>query len=165
MNAEEILESLDAVSMSIRDLINEINQSSNSTSDELAEIVNYAHSLKANASDLLEEAQLSLVKKVNYTAQPIKVRGATVEIKQGAPRKSWDHRALADEVSRRIVDKSIDLDTGEITKSPEDMMHELLKYAAVSYWRVSELNNLNIDANDYCEVGESKKSVIVRREQ
>lgn len=166
MNTQEMLEALDELSRSIASITNSIDSLPESTSSvELAEIVNYAHSLKANSSDLLEMCQSELTSKIRYTKEPIRVSGATVEIKQGSPRKTWDHSGLTNAVSRRIMESSIDLDTGEVTRTAEDMMKELLKYAAVSYWRVSELKNLNIDADDYCEVGEAKKSVIVRRDK
>ena len=44
------------------------------------------------------------------------------------------------------------------------MMEEILKYGAVSYWRVGALKKLDIDADEYCEVGPSKTNMIIRRD-
>lgn len=89
--------------------------------------------------------------------------GALLEVKGGAPRKSWDHDRLAQEVARRIVDSAFDMDTGELRMSFHDMVTAMLRYAAPSYWRVTQLAELGIDPDQYCEKGEYKKSVVVRK--
>ena len=165
MQSQELADKLDELSTTISQLLNNLHSVGSNNSSEFAEVVNHAHALSQNASDLYKEISEQFIKSTRYTSEPIKVNGATVEIKQGSPRKAWKHDELLDVVSHRIYQKSVDLDTGEITKSPTDMMADLLKYAAVGYWRVSALADLNVDANDYCEVGESKKSVIIRRDK
>jgi len=89
--------------------------------------------------------------------------GMVAEKMTGAPRKAWQHQRLGQEVARRIVDSSVDMDTGEILKSTEEMITELLKYAAPSYWRVKTLKELGIDANKYAETGEAKQSIKITR--
>ena len=42
---------------------------------------------------------------------------------------------------------------------------KLLDYLQPSYWRIKELSKLGINADQYCEVGELKTSIIVRKEQ
>ena len=69
------------------------------------------------------------------------------------------------EVSRRIVDKSVDMETGEITMSSQEMIQQAMEYMGVSYWKVGNLKDLHIDADDYCEVGEPKKSLVIRRDK
>jgi len=162
MNTEEFAESLEAVITQLTDLLNNIDLIE-STDEELAETADRVHFAKTTATDLYDFYQDKVVNQIGYTAKPITTSGSTIEIKQGAPRKSWDHDALTELVARRIYESSIDLDTGEFNKSPQDMMRELMKYGAVSYWRVSALKDLNIDADEYCEVGESKKKLVVRR--
>jgi len=89
--------------------------------------------------------------------------GTKIEKKSGADRKKWDHEGLAKNVASRINDMAVDLDTGEVIMSPQDMMIKMLDYAAVSYWRVKELSKIGVSADPFCEVSESKTSVIVRR--
>ena len=102
---------------------------------------------------------------IGNTANPVSVDGATIEIKSGSPRKTWDHQGLINDVSKRIVDSSIDLDTGEVTKTPVQMIREALEFAGISYWKVTKLKELHLDADEYCEVGESKKSLVIRRDR
>jgi len=89
--------------------------------------------------------------------------GATLEVKGGAPRKSWNHAALTEEVARRIVDSAFDIDTGEIRMSFRELAKEILRYAAPSYWRVGQLEEIGINPDLYCEKGEYRKSVVIRR--
>ena len=57
------------------------------------------------------------------------------------------------------------IDVEEVKKNPKEMMADMLKYGAVSYWRVGALKDLNIDPDEYCEVSPPKTSLIVRRQQ
>jgi hypothetical protein len=43
------------------------------------------------------------------------------------------------------------------------MMIKMLDYCAPSYWRVKELAKIGINADKFCDVSESKESIIVRR--
>ena len=123
------------------------------------------HGVKKYASYLFDECQYVVTNRVGFLASPVVVSGATVEIKTGASRKAWDHSGLMRDVSRRIVDKSVDLNTGELTKSPLEMIQDVINYMGVSYWKVSKLKELSIDADEYCEVSEGKKSIVVRRSE
>jgi len=123
------------------------------------------HLVKAEVARLFAVMQDQAVEAVGYTAAPISVEGASIEIKSGSSRKAWDHASLAKDVAQRIYESAIDIDTGEIKKNPKQMMEEMLKYGAVSYWRVTALKDLNIDPDEYCEVSPPKSSVIVRRQK
>ena len=89
--------------------------------------------------------------------------GATIEKKTGADRKKWEHSKLASAVAERLSDMSVDMDTGEIMKSPQEIALDMLTYCAPSYWRVKELNKIGINPDNYCEVGDLKTSIIVRK--
>jgi hypothetical protein len=89
--------------------------------------------------------------------------GTLIEKKWSKPRKAWRHQELASVVAHRIRNLSVDPDTGEVLLSPEEQIAELIRYAAPSYWRVKELKTLGIDADGYCEVGESTPSIVVRQ--
>ena len=88
---------------------------------------------------------------------------AQVERKVGSSRKGWNHKDLAGVVMDRIQQSSIDMDTGEVVKSPKEMAMQMLDYLAPSYWRVGKLNEIGLNADLYCEPSEPKTSVIVRR--
>ena len=88
--------------------------------------------------------------------------GFHFEKKPGTTRKAWDHASLSTVVAQRLSSMSIDLDTGEILKTPEEMIKDAFNFAGVSYWRVKELQKIGVNADSYCEVVDGKPSIIVR---
>lgn len=112
-------------------------------------------------ASLQEEAKTILLDS-DWDRSPFHAQQFNMETKTGAPRKKWDHDKLAELVAQRISDTAIDMDTGEITKTPRQMIKELLQYGAVSYWRVQALRDLGIDADEYCDVGEPNTNLIYR---
>lgn len=87
---------------------------------------------------------------------------AKIEKRLSTPRKTWEHKGLGQEVAARLVQLSVDMETGEVLKDPTTLMIEMLDYAAPSYWRVKALEKIGIDPDDYCEVGEPKPSISIR---
>jgi hypothetical protein len=88
--------------------------------------------------------------------------GITIEKKTAADRKKWRHPELANRVAERLSEMSVDMDTGEIVMSAQDMVVKLLDYAAVSYWRVGKLGEIGVNPDSYCEQGDFKTSIIIR---
>ena len=120
----------------------------------LNEAKKYVTSLQKEATELLLKS--------DWDKTPYQNQRFSVETKTGQPRKKWDHQGLASQVAKRIHDRSIDIDTGEITKSPQEQIQELLEYASPSYWRVTALKEIGIDPDDYCEVQEPITNLIYR---
>jgi hypothetical protein len=89
--------------------------------------------------------------------------GTEIERKQSADRKAWDHKGLANEVAAKISQMSVDMDTGEITLTPEEMMIKMLDYAAPSYWRVGELGKIGVNPSKYCETSEGRTSIVIKK--
>jgi hypothetical protein len=89
--------------------------------------------------------------------------GTEIERKQSADRKAWDHKGLADEVATRISQMAVDMDTGEITLTPQEMMIKMLDYAAPSYWRVGELGKIGVNPSKYCETSEGRTSIVIKK--
>jgi hypothetical protein len=88
---------------------------------------------------------------------------AVIEKKSSYERKAWQHKEIARAVISRLGQMSVDMDTGEVVKSPEDIAMELMTYCAPSYWRIKELNGIGINPDMYCETGQLKTSIIVRK--
>lgn len=135
------------------------------TPEELLQFATDVHELKSAVGFLFADVQDAVVERLDYLADPVPVAGATVEIKGAAPRKKWDHDALINDVSKRIMQASVDLDTGEVTMTTRQMIEAALKCAGVSYWKSGELKKLGLEIDEYCEVGDSKKSLVIRREK
>ncbi len=89
--------------------------------------------------------------------------GQVIEKKSATDRKGWQHQRIAEEVLRRLNDLSVDMDTGEVVMSSQEIAVKLLDYVQPSYWRVKELSKLGINADQYCEVGEVKTSIMIRK--
>ena len=120
----------------------------------LNEAKKYITSLQKEASTLLLDSE--------WDQSPFQSQHFSMETKTGQPRKKWDHKGLASVVAKRIHDSSIDMDTGELLKSAEEQIGELLEYASPSYWRVTALRELGIEPDDYCEVQEPITNLIYR---
>lgn len=89
--------------------------------------------------------------------------GTTVEKKWDTNRKGWQHKDLAQAVSDRITTMAIDMDTGEVLLTPAQMIAKLLDFVQPSYWRLTPLRDVGINADDYCTVGDTKPVISVRR--
>lgn len=89
--------------------------------------------------------------------------GAQIEKKSAYDRKGWQHKELANAVVDKLFQMSVDIDTGEVIKEPRDIAMELMNYCAPSYWRIKELNSIGINPDMYCETGQLKTSIIVRK--
>ena len=134
---------------------------SNGTTEQVADALYGLDQAKREIGELLERAKDRLIADMGES-QEMKLQGRTFEKKVGAPRKSWDHKTLADVVSTRISDMSIDMETGEVLKTPKEMVEQMIEFCGISYWRVKELSKIGINADNYCEVGEPKTNIIIR---
>lgn len=163
MNTEEFRSAVDQAIASCTEMLNNVDEITEDSDQQMLEIANDIHQLKTVVSDLMSFYQDKVVAKIKYLKEPASVNGATIEIRKGSSRKAWDHESIGQTVAQRIYQSSIDIDTGEVLKSPIDMMLEMMKYGAVSYWRATNLKDLNIDPDEYCEVSEGKKNLVIRR--
>lgn len=89
--------------------------------------------------------------------------GTRIEKKIASDRRAWKHQNIAAEIARRLTASNVDMETGEIKLSTEELMAEMLRYLQPSYWRVKELSTIGINADNFCDVLEPKTSIIVRK--
>jgi hypothetical protein len=95
----------------------------------------------------------------------VKIEGkGLIEKKSSYERRAWQHKDLASAVASKLSRMAVDMDTGEVIKTPEEVAIQILDYVQPSYWRVKELSNIGINADNYCETGNLKTSIIVRKE-
>jgi hypothetical protein len=122
------------------------------------------HSIKSDIGNIFTQYSNLIANKLE-TDEATASNGQKIEKKSAFDRKGWKHEDLASEVLRRLNDLSVDMDTGEVVMSANEVAMKLLDYVQPSYWRIKELSKLGINADQYCEVGELKTSIIVRKEQ
>ena len=120
------------------------------------------HAIKADIGIVFTDYQNSITD-IIPSAEVRASNGQVIEKKMGNDRKQWQHERLADEVLRRLNEMSVDMDTGEVLMSSQEIAMKLLDYVAPSYWRVKELSKIGINADQYCDVGELKTSIIIRK--
>jgi hypothetical protein len=89
--------------------------------------------------------------------------GGEVERNYSTKRTKWQHKDLASVVAQKLHKMSIDMDTGEVKVDPEGMAKAMLNYVQPSYWKVTQLEKIGINPDNYCESGDSRMSVIVRQ--
>ena len=129
--------------------------------EAISNIVTALDHIKRESSELLEAAKDKMAELMGENPEYAH-SDFFFEKKMGSTRKAWDHKALSAVVAKRLVDSSIDLDTGEILRDPTQMIQDAFEFAGVSYWRVKELQKLGINADSFCEVSEGKPSIIIR---
>lgn len=128
----------------------------------LADVVAVMSSVAASVKDEYKQLCDMLVALMGDLPEVESSSGFVIEKKVGTPRKTWQHAGLGAEVARRLMQTNIDMDTGEVLRTPEELMLAMLEYAAPSYWRVKPLAAIGIVADEWCEQGEPTTNVVVR---
>lgn len=161
--ADDVLAHLVKELMSAEDKLTEFLES-NPPLEDVGDSLVKLHEIKAQVSDMYNFYSgkvMSIFQ--NAKVEDMSVSGATIEVRGASDRKKWNHETLANEVSRKIMQSSIDLDTGEVLLSPQEIAVKMLDFVQPSYWRVKELAKFGINADNYCEVGDYKTNIIVRK--
>lgn len=137
--------------------------SSNPDATEACSALVAAHTAKAELAVAYDSLSGAVSHIMDQQGEVLLDDGSKVEKKWGSDRKGWQHKELAGVVANRIIQSSIDIDTGEIIYTQEEIIGKLLDFLQPSYWRVKELQKLGINADMYCEVGDIKSSIIIRK--
>lgn len=144
-------------------LIASLEKSELSDNADIAEFVSALHLVKSDISVVYDSACSVLIRAMKSLPEMVLTDGTKIEKRAASDRKKWQHETLAQNVASRINDMAVDMETGEVVLTPQDMMVKMLDYCAPSYWRVKELAKIGINADKFCDVAESKESIIVRR--
>ena len=163
LNIRETIEEIGSLSRHLERLIIYASEDEIEDVVEAIEQLRAIQGIKATLRDSYADYEQIVAHSMEGVYQVKMPDGQIAERMEAAPRKKWDHKAIGAEVARRIVDQSIDLETGEITLSRTEIAERMLQFAAPSYWRIKELKKLAIDADKYCEAGDPKISVVVRK--
>lgn len=131
--------------------------------EEALEHLVMLNKVKKDIADIYDSYATKMVERMqSEKATDVKLdSGIELKCKSGAPRKSWDNENLLKVVYDRIQSSSVDMDTGEMMLSQEEIILKLLDYIQPSYWRVGALNEIGINADQYCEVGETKTNIAI----
>lgn len=162
-NISDVLASLNKAIMDADDALNAFISSEPSPDDAASALVEL-HSIKSGIGDIYSMFSQRVIDVLQRAkVDELHVKDAQIEVRSAADRKQWEHDRLIGEVARRLIQSSVDMDTGEVTMSNEELIARVLDFVQPSYWRVKELAKIGISADQYCEVGESKTNIIVRK--
>ena len=138
---------------------------SSPSSEDACSLLVEIHACKADLSVIYDSLSAVVSEIMANETEVMLEGGAKIEKRYSSKRTGWQHKDLASEVARKITNMAVDMDTGEIVMSQEDMIANVLDYVQPSYWRIKELQNIGINPDHFCEVGETKTSIIVRKGQ
>ena len=97
-------------------------------------------------------------------ADRIEWDGYYAERKGGMVRKHWNHGLLAAKVLQQTC---TDPETGEIDvaneEAAQDVVSELLRAAAISYWRTTILRSMGVNYDDAVETERGRRTVHVTK--
>jgi hypothetical protein len=130
---------------------------------EVCDFLVQIHRLKDELSLVYASASHIASESLGDQSELLLSDGSRIEKKMSSDRKAWRHKEIASVVAKRLSSLSIDMDTGERVMSMEEVAERVLDYVQPSYWRIKQLSELGINADDYCDVGETKTSIIVRK--
>lgn len=131
--------------------------------EDACELLVRLSNLKTQLALIYDDQAKFLVEKMNDKEAVTLSTGEMVEKKWSKDRKGWQHKDLASIVASRIENLAVDMDTGERVLTTTEMITKLLDFVQPSYWRVTALNEIGVNADDYCEAGESKPSISIRK--
>lgn len=89
--------------------------------------------------------------------------GGAVQINTSVPRKTWDKDVLIGVVIEKVIEESIDPETGAIDRPISQMLRRVLDFVSFSNFKVTELKQVGVNPDNYCETGTVKSSAQYRR--
>jgi hypothetical protein len=148
--------------MKLSDLIGALRRDDVSI-EELGDIVSQFNEFKQSIALLYNEMLSVMGQRMGDADMVVLASGATIERKFAKDRKGWQHKDLAAAVADRIDQMSIDMNTGERLLSAREVAEKMLDFVQPSYWRVGALDKIGISADEFCESGETKESIVLRK--
>ena len=160
-----VLDKIREIQSAIVALDNEIQAYVNASPDvhEACTILSEINFLKRDLSMVYDMYANAVIEIMGDSESMMLANGAEIEKKSAYDRKGWKHKEIGSVVASKLTEMAIDMDTGEILKTPQEIALQILDYCAPSYWRIKELNKIGVNADNYCEVGDLRTSIIVRK--
>lgn len=143
--------------------VSQLRQINTASVDDWCQMILEISNFKTQLSFMFEAVTTQALQLMDETEIVTLPSGDTIEKKWSKDRKGWKHKELAEIVAERIETSAVDMDTGEIVLSVHEMIKKMLDYVQPSYWRVTALSDIGINADDYCQAGDSKPSISVKK--
>lgn len=131
--------------------------------EDISETYFQVNSFKGQLAIIVKQMENLLIERMtDVEAMPVS-NGDMLVKEWSKNRKAWQHKDLAKAVAQRIQTLAIDMDTGERTMTVGDMIEALLDYVQPSYWRVGALQKIGLNADSFCEAGDSEPKIKIER--
>jgi hypothetical protein len=130
---------------------------------DISETYFHISSIKSQLSVVVKQVENVLIARMQ-DVDAVSVSTGDMIVKEWSKnRKGWQHKELARAVADRIQNLAIDMDTGERTMTTSEMIEALLDYVQPSYWRVTALSSIGLNADAYCQAGDSEPKIRIEK--
>lgn len=131
--------------------------------EDVSETYFQLNSFKGQIALLVKQMESFLISRMSEV-EAVSVSSGDMLVKEWSKsRKAWQHKDLAKAVAQRIQSLAFDMDTGEKTMDTGEMIEALLDYVQPSYWRVGALQKIGLNADNFCESGDSEPKIKIER--
>jgi len=166
---EKIVEQLDAIDGAVQELqkpVIEVMEAERHDFDlkEVSSWLERAQIAKKALAEI-EAAMLEAVERERYKEEFVVLpSGSVLELgyKAGGGRK-WNHDRIKSVLIEAVIDEHMDDDSGTLEAPVSQLISEVLDTAGISYWKTTELDRFDIDADDYSTKKPRKFSAKVHR--
>lgn len=161
--ALDFLSRFEAQLLDLDSAITALVKSEDTTVTDLSATYASLDSFKSSLSIVIKQLEQTLLNKMEEV-DSVSLDSGTVILKEWSKnRKAWQHKDLAQAVSERIQLMAVDMDTGERTMTTGQMIEAMLDYVQPSYWRVTALSNIGLNADSFCEAGDAQAKIRIER--
>lgn len=157
-----IVEQVELVNSMLLEIYKTVEETPLDSMDDLALALVAIDGMRTECTVVRDFAEQRLVDSMDELPE-MEVSGAVLVKRRSDSRKAWSHKELVADVATRLVQSSVDFETGEMTKSTEELISQVLEFAGVSYWKVKALSSIGLSADDYCEVTEGPMKIRIQR--
>lgn len=157
-----IVEQVNAVKGMLIEIYKAVEETPLESMDDLALALIAIDEMRTECTVVRDFAEQRVVDAMDELPE-MEVSGAVLTKRRSDSRKAWSHKELISDLATRLVQSSVDFETGEMQKSTEELITEVLDFAGVSYWKVKALNSVGLSVDDYCEVTEGSMKIRIQR--
>jgi hypothetical protein len=162
-SAKDVLAQFQKQILDLDTFLTEISANPDWDIQDVSETYFQLSSMKSQVSLLAKQIENVLISKMQ-DVEAISVSSGDMIVKEWSKnRKAWQHKDLAHAVAERIQSLAIDMDTGERTMTTGEMIEAMLDYVQPSYWRVTALSNIGLNADSYCQAGDSEAKIRIEK--
>ena len=163
LSAQNLIADFQQQLLDLDEKLTQLSSDANWPLEDISETFFQVNSFKGQLGIIVKQMESLLIARMTEV-EAMPVSSGDMLVKEWSKnRKAWQHKELAKAVADRIQSLAIDMDTGEKTMSTGEMIEALLEYVQPSYWRVGALQKIGLNADNFCEAGDSEPKIKIER--